>query len=472
VVEISPTQVVYEKQQAKLVLRTALLRVTKGPDSGKSCSLERGRLMIGASQDSSLVLTDPLVSRHHLEIQIQDRGYLVVDQGSTNGTFFRGARIHEVEVGIGAEIHLGDTCLRLEQGPIRYDEDPRGETFGSLIGISPAMQKIYGLLASVAPTDVTVLIEGETGTGKELIAEELHRQSPRGHRSFNVVDCGSLPRNLIESELFGHERGAFTGAISTREGIFERSQGGTLFLDEVGELPLELQTRLLRVLDRRVVRRVGSNLSRKVDVRLVAATNRQLDEAVRNETFRKDLFYRLAVVRVLVPPLRQRRQDIPLLARHFLWQAGCHDPEMVLTPEVLKVLARRKWSGNVRELRNMMERAIVLADGHVAPSITVEPILAPNRSSQREEPGVPEASVSDSLGSGGEDWLARALPQSLLQGPYKESKAILLEKFERLYMIHLMALYGGNISKMAQQAGIDRRHVRKMLDKHGLRDRA
>jgi transcriptional regulator with AAA-type ATPase domain len=260
-------------------------------------------------------------------------------------------------------VRLGGSVLRVDVGD-EVSEVVRGQQrFGRLVGVSPAMQEVYGLLAAVAPTDATVLILGETGTGKELAAEAIHRQSPPAQAPFQVLDCGAIPENLIESEFFGHEKGAFTGATQAREGVFERARGGTVFLDEIGELPQLLQTRLLRVLDRRQVKRVGGTSLRRVDVRLVAATNRDLRQEVEQGRFRQDLYYRLAVVCVVLPPLRQRREDIPLLARHFLWQSGCPDPDTVLTPDMLELLETRRWRGNVRELRNAIEEAVVLVDG-------------------------------------------------------------------------------------------------------------
>ena len=316
----SPTQVIYADREALLVFRATVLRVLAGPDAGRSVELPAARATVGSAADNDLVLRDESVSRHHLEIQVHDRGYLVRDLDSTNGTYYRGARIREALLRVSGEIRLGATVLRFEQGKEHSGSVSARASFGRLVGSAPAMQKVYGVLAAVAPTDVTVLIEGETGTGKELVAEQLHRQSARASYPFSVIDCGALSESLIESELFGHEKGAFTGAVGERVGIFEKTRGGTVFLDEIGELPLHLQTRLLRVLDQRTIRRVGSNVQRKVDVRLVAATNRKLDGEVAQGRFRQDLFYRLTVARVQLPALRDRPDDIRLLAHHFAQQ--------------------------------------------------------------------------------------------------------------------------------------------------------
>jgi len=448
--------------RGSIVLRAGALTVAAGPDAGTRCSLKLRRTRVGSAEDNQLVLTDPLVSRHHLEFQIQDRGYLVRDLDSTNGTHFRGARLGEALVGPGAELRLGDTVLRVERGDELSIDVAGQQDFGSLVGTSPAMQEVYGLLAAVAPTDTTVLILGPTGTGKELVAEELHCNSPRKDHGFVVVDCGSIPGNLIESELFGHVKGAFTGALNTQPGAFERAQGGTVFLDEVGELPLELQTRLLRVLDRRTVKRVGDTAPREVDIRVVAATNRDLAAQVAEGQFRSDLFYRLSVVQIRLPQLRDRLTDIPQLARHFLWQAGCQDPEQVLTEELLQIFASRKWRGNVRELRNVIERATVLADGAQL-QVEEASLAAPApQQPQRADASGDAAAPQDHR----RPWV---VSPALLERPYKTAKDELLLQFELLYLQRQVELHGDNISRIAADAGVDRQLVRKLLRRHGLR---
>ena len=455
------TEIIYEGEQPPiLVLRAAVLRVVSGPDGGASCGLRERRVVVGSAPENDLTLTDPRVSRQHLEFQVLDHGYLVRDLQSTNGTFYRGARVGEVVVGQGAEIRVGSTVLRLERGEETSQVIGSKQQFGTLVGSSPAMQQVYGMLAAVAPTDVSVLIEGETGTGKELVAEEIHRHSPRRERLFSVIDCASMPRNLIESELFGHEKGAFTGASADRVGVFERTRGGTVFIDEIGELPLELQTRLLRVLDRRTIQRVGSNLPRKVDFRLVAATNRDLEQEVQARRFRQDLYYRLAVMRIKLPALRQRPEDVPRLARHFLWQAGCSDVEAVLGNQLLKVLTSRSWPGNVRELRNVIERATILADGVQAD----DGLLTP----QPQLPSPPPIPVGLPQADGAPTPLA--IPQTYLEMDYKVAKEALLDQFEVQYFSRLQQIHGSNISGIAREAGVDRHLVRNLLRKHQLVD--
>jgi DNA-binding NtrC family response regulator len=289
---------------------------------------------------------------------------------------------------------------------------------------------------------------------------------------FCVVDCGSIPANLIESELFGHERGAFTGAVSTRKGVFERAQGGVVFLDEIGELPLQMQTRLLRVLEQRVIKRVGSSGERAVDFRVIAATNRNLRQLVEQRQFREDLYFRLVVVRITNPPLRDRVEDIPLLARHFLWQSGCPNPDEVLTPEVLEVLTTRQWPGNVRELRNAVERAVLFTDGLHDPFDSVKRMVE-LRDGPHEEPE-PEPGPARAPGQTAPDapwddhWLDRALPHGFLEKPYKVAKELLNTQFELSYLKRLLKLHGRNISRIAFDAGIDRHMVRKLMRKHGF----
>jgi len=311
----------------------------------------------------------------------------------------------------------------------------------------------------VAPSDTTVLIEGESGTGKEVVAAELHRQSPRRAGPYVIVDCAALTPSLAASELFGHERGAFTGADTAREGLFERARGGTVFLDEIGELPPEVQAALLRVLDTKVIRRVGSSAPRPVDVRLIAATNRDLAAEVKERRFRQDLFFRLAVVRVVVPPLRKRRGDIPGLARHFLWQAGCANPDGVLTSEVLEVLEGRRWPGNVRELRNVIERALLMQHGSSLPLGSVQQSISEEQTDRRAARRRPEA------GGGG---LLGALPPTFFAQPYKEAKRALVDEFESIYLRRLVELHGNNLYRLARCAGVDRQLIRRLLQKHGL----
>jgi DNA-binding NtrC family response regulator len=442
------TQVTCHSHRSLLCGREVLLRVTAGHDRGKVALLGDRPVHVGASTDNDLVLADGEVSRRHLRVARAEQGYLVEDLGSTNGTYYRGALVQQAMVGAGAEIRAGKSVIRLEVGQDRSTRSGQG-AFGGLVGSSPAMQEVFGVLAAVAPTDMTVLIEGETGTGKELVARELHRQSNRRDGPLVVVDCASLPEGLVESELFGHERGAFSGADRSRDGSIASADGGTLFFDEIGELPLELQTRLLRLIDRREVRRVGGERWRAVDLRVVAATNRDLRQESRAGRFRRDLYFRLAVARVPLPPLRQRKEDIPELVRHFLRTFGHDDPDTVLGEEVIRSLVRRAWPGNVRQLRNFIERVVLMVDGGQAPTDI------PAGST----PGAARTAPTST------DWLERVLPRSFLGLPYKVAKEALIRNFDRLYLQRLLDLHGRNIHCISREARVDRVLVRRMLRK-------
>ena len=446
----SPTRLMERGGQPTLLLQSALVRVVGGPDVGASCPLHLARLRVGTAEDCDLPLRDHHVSRYHLEFRVHDEGFYVQDLGSTNGTFYRGLRIHNALLRAGTELQLGETRLRLEPSEALERTLVPQAAFGQLVGTSAAMQRMYGVLEAVAPTEATILIEGETGTGKELVAESIHQHSPRAARPLVVVDCGAMPAALIESELFGHERGAFTGAASLHLGVLERADGSTVFLDEIGELPLALQTRLLRVLEKRTIRRVGSSFERRVDLRFVAATNRDLLEDVRAGTFRQDLYHRLAVIRIQVPPLRERLEDIAQLTRHFLWKAGCPNPDEVFNAEVWTALRRRRWEGNVRELANVVERAVLLAE---------PPRLDGQEPAGRADPAPDERGPEDPT------WLD-CLPSALYQLPYKEAKRLLVDHFERGYLQRLQQQHGANIWRMAKSAAIDRHMVRKLLHKH------
>jgi DNA-binding NtrC family response regulator len=399
--------------------------------------------VIGSGAGSDARLSDATISRRHLSVALVEGGVLARDLGSTNGSFVRGARFNELILGFGAEIQIGQTVLKYvpEEEPV--DVAPaEAESFGALVGRDPKMRQVFRLLSDVAATDATVLLEGQTGTGKELLAEEIHRHSPRRDQPFVVFDCGAVPKDLIESALFGHVRGAFTGAVVDRRGAFAEADGGTLFLDEIGELGLEMQPALLRALDRRMVRPVGGPGYQNVSVRVVAATNRDLRAEVAARRFREDLYYRVAVFRINVPPLRERPTDVPLLVERFIAEfsggRGLH-----LLPDDLQRLTRHGWPGNVRELRNLVERACALSRGDTL-------------------------DLGDFFGD-------RATPAPASEGvpyhmPFKEAKAHVVEHFERQYLQVLLARHGGNLSAAARSAEVDRKHLRELLRKHGLRE--
>jgi len=383
------------------------------------------------------------VSRRHLSVEPGEDGVIVRDLGSTNGSFVQGARFQELTLGFGAEVTIGHTILKYVPDEETLDPTPTDEeAFGSLVGRDPKLRKLFRLLGDVANTEATVLLEGETGTGKELLAEEIHRHSVRRDGPFVVFDCGAVPSELIESALFGHVRGAFTGAISDRRGAFAEADGGTIFLDEVGELSPEVQPVLLRALDKHAIRPVGGASYENVSVRVVAATNRNLRNEMNAKHFREDLYYRLAVVRVSVPALRQRLDDIPLLADHFVRQF-CGDRHIEIGGRELEKLKQHAWPGNVRELRNVIERACALCHGErleIDETFEVRPISE-----------APSAGVDLDL-------------------PFKQAKARVIDAFEREYIQALLKRHKGNLSAASRSAEVDRKHFRELLRKHGLRE--
>ncbi|QRK13992.1 sigma 54-dependent Fis family transcriptional regulator [Archangium violaceum] len=419
-----------------LQLRRYRLSVVSGPDAGHTMLLEDS-LVLGSRPRTGMRLSDPAVSREHVELQLREEGVWVRDLGSTNGTYLSGARIREVLVEREATLTVGKSVLRLvlEQA----DVGPAlalPVQFGGAIGQSVRMRQLFGFLERVAEVDSTVLLLGETGTGKEVLAEAIHRASPRRDRPFVVIDCGAVAPSLVESELFGHVRGAFSGAASDRDGAFLEADGGTVFLDEVGELPLELQPKLLRVLETGSVKRLGENRTRKVDIRVVAATHRELTGQVAAGRFRQDLYFRLAVVLARVPALRERAEDIPLLVHHFISRLG--RPDFELSPALMEQLTAHAWPGNVRELRNVVERALVGPEPDLTPEAAASPAPVPL------EPG-------------------------LVQLPFKEAKERLVETFTRDYLVSLLERCQGNISEAARTAQLGRNHVHRLVKRYGLK---
>jgi DNA-binding NtrC family response regulator len=449
-------------------LRRVMLRVTGGPDRGAQIQVARPRITVGRSAVNDLVLTDTSVSGTHLQITLGDkRGILLRDLDSTNGSTVNGLRVREAYIEPGTTISLGKTdILFLSADEVEVPLSGQ-DHFGALWGVSPAMREVFAVLEKVAPTDMSVLIGGETGTGKELVARALHDESSRATQPFVVLDCGSLPRELAEAAILGHRKGSFTGAISDRAGAFEEANGGTLFLDEVGELPLDLQPKLLRVLDRREVQRIGESQVRKIDVRIVAATHRDLRQMVGAGLFREDLYFRLTVMNVELPPLRERGDDILLVAQKFLEDfARIHGQAPVLNDEAKQVLLAEPWPGNVRQLKNTIERAAYLARNAI-----IEPAdlhlgrregRQPNNSSQKADANAtPNATALSGSGT-------VPVPEEVFAQPFKEAKQYVVDEFERAYFQRLLAKTDNNLSRASAEAGITRYYLRELLKRLGM----
>jgi transcriptional regulator with PAS, ATPase and Fis domain len=417
------------------------LSVIEGPDRGTRVRVADGTARVGTASSATLKLADPTVSRLHCELTLLPDGVRLVDPGSTNGTFVDGCRVRDVDLRPGALVCLGSTTLRIDlTEQASYVELSPRESFGQLLGKSREMRRIYAVLEKAAASEATVLVTGETGTGKELVAQAIHDESRRAQAPFMTIDCGAIPENLIESELFGHVRGAFSGAVSDRKGVIEDADGGTVFFDEIGELPITMQPKLLRALETRQIRRVGSNQSRRVDVRVIAATHRSLARSVNEGTFREDLYYRLAVIEIELPPLRARREDIPVLAAHFI-EHFTGQPQQP-PPELLSTLLGREWSGNVRELRNFVERSVSL--GWPAPATIATAATS-------------AAAPHD---------LRQLIPLHLR---LKEARLAWMAQFENVYVRALLEKTGGNVTRAAELAGVSRRFLQRTMARSGIR---
>ncbi len=415
---------------------------------------------VGSAATNDLVLNDPTISRFHCSIKRQGAKWLIVDNGSTNGTRVDGVRILSAELEDQAVLAIGDSRVRVRPDKGEQASVPVVSTFGSIVGVSAAMQRLYATIERVAASDIDVLIHGESGTGKELVATEIVQRSSRAQGPLVVVDCGSISPTLVESELFGHVRGAFTGADRDREGAFEAADGGTVFLDEIGELPLELQPKLLRALEQREVRRVGTSRSKRVDVRVIAATHRELEREVNRGRFRDDLFYRLAKVNVRVPPLRDRIEDLSALVESFLVAFGRRDGGRLFSPEVLEQMMHHDWPGNVRELRNYVERSIVLDDAPPPSMRTMAsgtiPVVRLNGTEK------PTATGPSTTTQGTPETIDRSIP-------FRLAKERAIEKFERAYIGPLLEECEGNMSKAARTARMDRMYLHQLAQKYGFR---
>lgn len=420
--------------------------VIEGPDAGAALSIDASRpqrVLVGTSAACDLRLSDRQVSRRHAALEMVGRRIRLTDLDSMNGTFVDGVAVLAAFLRGGEIVRLGGTALRVDPvTPAPAPPLPAIQRFGRTIGASDAMRRLYPLCERLAASSVTVVIEGETGTGKEVLAESIHEEGPRGGGPFVVFDCTEVAPSLVESALFGHERGSFTGAVGTHRGVFEQAHGGTLLIDEIGDLDLPLQAKLLRVLQRGEVRRVGGDRPIPVDVRVLAATRRDLDREVQAGRFRDDLFFRLAVARIELPPLRERAGDVPLLARQF-WEA-LGGPPSGIPFEVMRRWEDSPWPGNVRELHNAVARQIAL--GALADHDAVRAPLE----SQRPPPAA------------GPDFLDRTLALDL---PLAVTRQRVVDELERRYVERMLEKHGGSVTKAAQASGIASRYFRLLRAK-------
>ncbi len=409
------------------------LTVARGMDAGKTLTidgLQPSRVLVGQSAVCSLRLTDSAVSRRHAALEVSGSFLHLVDLGSTNGTRVSGVRVADALLEGGESVEMGATMLRVVRGPAPAEVNlPTIHQFGRMLGYSREMRRLYETIARIAQSNVPVIIEGETGTGKEALAEAIHEEGPRVDGPFLVFDCTAVAPSIAETELFGHERGAFTGAVAARRGIFEQAQGGTLLIDEIGDLDISLQSKLLRAIERGEIRRMGGDRTLKVDVRMIAATRRDLDDAVLRGRFRDDLYHRLAVARIDLPPLRERKGDITMLAHHFAKELGGALPAAVITQ-----WENYPWPGNVRELRNAVSRYLALGqDIDLSRRVSADPE---------------------------EDPIARVIREEL---PFVQAKQRVVDEFEQRYLTHVLDAHGGNVSKAAAASGIGRRYFHMIL---------
>ena len=412
--------------------------------SGKTLVLDdgaAGRLILGRGPAAALVLEgDARISRRHAAIDLVGDVVRIVDLGSTNGVLVDGVRVFDAQLRGGERVVIGDTSLVVERRSETSDVKLAGAwRFGRVVGKSREMRRLYPLCAKLAAATVPVLIEGETGTGKEVLAEALHEEGPRHAAPFVVLDCTTIAANLMESELFGHERGAFTGATTAREGVLAQADGGTLLIDEIGDLDLALQAKLLRAIEKLEFRPVGGTRTRRVDVRLLAATRRDLDAEVPAGRFRDDLYHRLAVARIELPPLRRRRGDVALLVAEICRRHGA--TSAAVDPETLARWETEEWPGNVRELRNAVVRRLELG-------AEADALVTRARPQPRTESGDLATVIASLLTT---------------DAPLLVARQRITDEFDRQYVERVLAAHDGNVTRAAEASGIARRHFHRLL---------
>jgi two-component system response regulator GlrR len=450
-------------------------RIEWSDANGPHAQVVDGKILVGSAPGSAIEIHDPTVSRVHAEFEAREDGLWVRDLGSRNGTFVEGLQITGARVPDKAKLRLGSTEMTVAYDPSRKRpvEIWPQDRFGKLVGTSVAMRELFAKLARVSPMDASVLIYGETGTGKELVARAIHDGSPRASKPFVVVDCAALPENLLDAELFGHTKGAFTGAVGARTGAIEAADGGTVFLDEIGELPIAMQPKLLRVLESRTVRRVGETAHRTVDVRFISATHRDLLRMVTSNEFREDLYFRLSVIPVEVPPLRERKEDIEILVNHFLQSGtGAGAGGGSADPALMRQLVDRPWRGNVRELRNFVDRARALGATEALAMANAavrgaDPDAPPLSASASRLPAAPPRPSAPSLVAAPPAPM-RADDARVFEQAYKDFRESWIDAGEKEYVRRLLLRHDRNVAAAAREAEVDRTYIYRLIRKHEL----